>query len=760
MESLGQPSWFGQYRLTSRIATGGMAEVYLGRHISPDGRFGPLVAVKRLLPHLVKDAQIVRMFLNEARITAQIDHPNVVRVIDLGHEAGEPYICMELLDGFTLAELRRKTAEEGRRLPLGITLRVLTDACRGLDAAHGARDEEGKSLGLVHRDFTPDNIHVGATGEVKVIDFGVAKTAAWGTGTEPGTLKGKFFYMSPEMILARPVDHRADLFAAGVMLYEELCGRRPFTGKSVDEVVLRIAEGMPRPPRAFDPSVPEALEVICLKALDREAERRFPSLQEFIHAIESVGGLATVATREQVGDFLNMVFPPDRDTKRQTLKQARAADPSQPGLGLYDSNGRPHALPQESGDATQEAPPPAMTPAPVPVGETSAVSQTDVNPAMQVPLGEAPLLDPEAPTMQSRAMPGPLPPEPGSSSGLPTARAQTLPPGDARNPPPDSVSALLPKRSLGPLIIGGVVLAALIGVIVFALSSAAGGSPPAEVLAKAEAAKPEERAKLLDGIGANDKATADQLDKASLLLMEAKAYDAVLQLTEAWARREPREIRARLHEANAAAKVRKGKRAETAIAAAQEIDPKDVRSDLALADLREAQGDLGATLEALARATRRNPDDAAIKRRYAMLLSQGGRIDEAAVVLEALLKASYDARIAAELAFVELRRKKPQEAEAILKKALKKDARVWEVHYYLAAVHYQKGEIPAARSAYLEADRLSGEDSRPLAALCEIDAQQAAPQLPETKKRLGERFPNEAAALLKTCDAVQPTPKE
>jgi eukaryotic-like serine/threonine-protein kinase len=755
LESLGQPSWFGQYRLTSRIATGGMAEVYLGRHISPDGRFGPLVAVKRLLPHLVKDTQIVRMFLNEARITAQIDHPNVVRVIDLGHEAGEPYICMELLDGFTLAELRRKTAEEGRRLPLGITLRVLSDACRGLDAAHGAKDEEGKPLGLVHRDFTPDNIHVGATGEVKVIDFGVAKTAAWGTGTEPGTLKGKFFYMSPEMILARPVDHRADIFAAGVMLYEELCGRRPFTGKSVDEVVLRIAEGMPKPPRAFDPSVPEALEVICLKALDREAERRFSTLQEFIHAIESVGGLATVATREQVGDFLNMVFPPDRDTKRQTLKQARAADPSQPGLGIYDANGQPRALPQETGDATQETPPPAMTPAPMPVGETSAVSLTDVNPAMQVPLGDAPMLDPEAPTMQS--------PIPGQAR---EPRPPTVPPGaqrapgDVRNPPPDSVSALLPKRSLAPMIAGGVVLAALIGLTVFALSGATGAAPPAEALARAEAARPEERAKLLDGIGGNDKATADQLDKACALLVEAKAWDAVLQLTEAWTKREPREIRARLHEANAAARLRKGKRAEAAIAAAQDIDPKDNRADLAMADLREAQGDLGATLEALARATRRSPDDAALKRRYAMLLSQGGRTDEAATALEALLKSNYDARLAAELAFVELRRKKAPEAEAILKKALKKDAKVWEVHYYLAAVQYQKGEFAQARASYLEADKLSGDDARPLEGLCEIDAQQASPQLPETKKRIAERFPKTSAELLKKCDSVQPAQKE
>ncbi len=330
METLGQPTWFGQYRLTSRIATGGMAEVYVGRHITPEGKFGPLVAVKRLLPHLIRDQAIVRMFLNEARITAQIEHPNVVRIVDLGHQAGEPYIAMELLDGRTFADLREKVADDGKRVPVGITLYVLNEACRGLDAAHRAVDERGQPLRLVHRDFTPDNIHVGFGGDVKVIDFGVAKTAMWGAGTEPGTLKGKFFYMSPEMILAKPVDHRADVFAAGVMLYEQLCGRRPFTGNSVDEVVMRIAQGNPRPPHELDPAVPPALEAVCLKAVEHDPDKRYQTLKELIDAIEQVGGEAQVATKQQVGEYVSRIFPKD-DKKRDTLRKARELDPSYPG---------------------------------------------------------------------------------------------------------------------------------------------------------------------------------------------------------------------------------------------------------------------------------------------------------------------------------------------------------------------------------------------------------------------------------------------
>ncbi|HEY0881810.1 MAG TPA: serine/threonine-protein kinase, partial [Archangium sp.] len=344
METLGQPMWIGQYRLTSRIATGGMAEVYVGRHITPEGQFGPMVAVKRLLPHLVKDSAIVRMFLNEARITAQIHHPIVVSIFELGQVNGEPFIAMELLEGRTWAELRQRAAEDGRRMPAGVALRILTEACRGLDAAHRAVDEEGKPLALVHRDFTPDNIHVGVKGEVKVIDFGIARTTAWGAGTEPGTLKGKFFYMSPEMITAKPVDHRADIFAAGVMLYEQICGRRPFTGNSIDEVVIRIAREEPAPPSSYDPAVPRTLESICLQALAKDPRHRYQTLADFVTALEALGGESMLAPQEKVSEYVTALFPEKTDERRSTLRRAREADPSVPALApLSPPGGAPVA---------------------------------------------------------------------------------------------------------------------------------------------------------------------------------------------------------------------------------------------------------------------------------------------------------------------------------------------------------------------------------------------------------------------------------
>ncbi|HSP76902.1 MAG TPA: serine/threonine-protein kinase, partial [Myxococcaceae bacterium] len=316
------PSWFGRYRLSARIATGGMAEVYLGRRIEEDGSLGPSVAVKRLLPHLLADRRIVQMFLNEARITAQVHHPNVISILELGVEGNEPFIAMELLEGRSFAEVRQAAAERGQHVPLGITLRILVDACRGLDAAHRAVDGEGRPLRIVHRDFTPDNIHVGINGAVKVIDFGIARADSIGSGTEPGTLKGKFFYMSPEMIGSQPVDHRADLFAAGVMLYEQLCGRRPFTGPSTEVVLMRISEGRPRPPTEIDPSVPPELERICLLALARNPEERFESLQSFTETIERLGGTAEVATPTQLAAYVETLFPLDHDAKRQALQRA------------------------------------------------------------------------------------------------------------------------------------------------------------------------------------------------------------------------------------------------------------------------------------------------------------------------------------------------------------------------------------------------------------------------------------------------------
>jgi len=658
--------WFGRYRLTSRIATGGMAEVYVGRHITENGEFGPMVAIKRLLPHLVKDNQIVRMFLNEARITAQIHHPNVVGIIDLGQEAGEPFIAMELLDGRTFAELREKAAETGNRVPTGIMLRILCEACRGLDAAHNATDEEGKPLMLVHRDFTPDNIHVGALGDIKVIDFGVAKTASWGAGTEPGTLKGKFFYMSPEMILARPVDHRADIFAAGVMLYEQLCGHRPFTGSSVEEVVMAIAAGKPKPPRAFDPAVPMLLEAVCLRALAHDVNARFQSLTELIDAIEQVGGEAQVASGGEVAEYLGALFPVDKDFKRQTLRRAREADPSVPSAQVPDSGEhRPKLLVIE-----------------------------DKKPSKEVVVAAAKT---------------PLP-------------------------------AWLPKA-----IFGGVFLAVL-AVLAFLLLSRPPLSP-ADALTQA-AVEGAPKGKLLVAMGKNPATTDADFEAGGKLLLDAKEYDPALELSDAWLLHSPKSARASLLEGRAASALRKGKRAEAALGRADALMPDDPAPNVALAALREAQGDSGGALEEYTRAIKKKPSPALLTKQ-GYLLSQAGRLDEAAKVLGQVVS---DPAAAAELGFVKYRQKNFDEAAALLRRALKKSPQLMVGHYYLGTVQYGQGDPKAARESYLEADKLAAaDDPRALIALCELEAQTKAPTLDETRQKISTRFSKDAAALLSRC---------
>ncbi|MEW6430669.1 MAG: protein kinase [Myxococcota bacterium] len=701
METLGQPLWIGQYRLTSRIATGGMAEVFVGRHIDAEGNFGPIVAVKKLLPHLVKDASIVRMFLNEARITAQmqIKHPNVVKIHELGQVEGEPFIAMELLEGRTWAELRNRAAEDGRRMPMGVALYILTQACRGLDAAHKATGDDGKPLALVHRDFTPDNIHVGVRGEVKVIDFGIAKTASWGAGTEPGTLKGKFFYMSPEMILAKPVDHRADVFAAGVMLYEQLCGRRPFTGTSVDEVVMKIATGKPTPPTQYDPAVPPTLEAICLKALERNVDQRFQSLEVLADAIETVGGEAQIASAEETAAYLTSLFPEKEDEQRQTLRRAREADPSHPGI----------------------RPPPAIRP-----GEPMAST-----------------------------VPTPQRAEAAREATRSTELVQAYEPGQTAPPGPASLApGELPKRSRAPIVVAVAVLLALVGVsaVVFRGPDLS----PTERLTLAGKATPGERAALLEPLARAPDVSAEQLKAATALLLDAKAYDTTLKLVDTWLLKEPKSLDARLVEAEAATGARFGKRAETAIAEAAKLAPDDPRPDAALGRLREIQGDASGALEGWSRAAEKSKGTPEYLARAGYWYSQSGRLDEAELALSRALRAKYDPAAAAELGFVKYRKSKPDDALRLLKGAVKDAPQLMIAHYYLGAVLLQKGDKDGARAAYKAADALATDDPRALTALCELEALvQDTAALDAVKKTMKERFPKDADAIISRC-AVPP----
>ena len=656
---------FGTYRLSARIATGGMAEVYAARKLDGSGRPGPMVALKRLLPHLKNDSAIVRMFLNEAKITRQIRHPNVVEILDIGNEGGEPYIAMELLEGHSFAEVRQRAAMTGKRVPLGITLKVLAEACRGLHAAHRAVGEDGRLLCIVHRDFTPDNIHVGIDGRVKVIDFGIAKASNLGSGTEPGTLKGKFFYMSPEMISGRAVDHRADVFAAGVMLYEQLCGRRPFTGNTPDQVVERIALTQPRRPTEFDPSVPPGLETICLKALKKDPEERFQTLQQFVTAIEAIGGAAELVTNAGLGSYLRRLFPLEEDTKRMQLHHARELDPSHPG--------RPHLASLE-----------AVRTEPVEVDAIAPAS---------------------APQRSGRAV------------------------------------------KVGALLL--VVAAAAVAAFLFLRSSA----PPEELLARAEEKTDRApRVSVLAALRSDQRAKPEHLKRAGELLVEVEAWEAALQLSENFVRRYPKAVDATLLEAEASIGLRHGRRAEQAIATARRMEPHSPEPDLLLAKLRELQGDITGATDALGDALKKAPRSLKVARRQGYLLSQQGRLDEAATVLTRALKRGFDAESAAELGFVRHRQGRSEEARALLERAIKARPGFARAHYYLGAVLFREGDANGAERAYLAAEKWAPDDPRPVVSLCELLTRRGRREdAAEVQQRIRERFPQNADSLLVRC---------
>jgi serine/threonine-protein kinase len=275
---------FGRYELLKKLASGGMGQVFLARRKGVG--FEKLVVLKRILPHLVEDDDFLTMFLDEARIAARLNHPNIVQIFDVEAEVGQHLVVMEYVPGEDVRRLEKKARAAGQPLPLGAVLRIVADAAAGLDHAHKARDEQGQPLHIVHRDISPQNILVGFDGAVKLIDFGVAKAAGRAQQTDTGVLKGKFPYMSPEQADGLDVDARSDVFALGIVLWELLCDQRLFKGES-DPMSQRLVRACQVPPPSRVLSlVPPALDAIVLKALAKNPDDRFPDAQAMREQIE------------------------------------------------------------------------------------------------------------------------------------------------------------------------------------------------------------------------------------------------------------------------------------------------------------------------------------------------------------------------------------------------------------------------------------------------------------------------------------------
>jgi len=471
----------GKYKLVRLIASGGMAEVYLARQAGAAG-FEKLVCLKRILPHLARDKQFVEMFLNEARLAARLDHPNIVSILDLGEANGNYFIAMEFIDGPSLRAAAKRSLERGERLPIPEIVKIVSMAAAGLHYAHELTDAGGKPLGLVHRDISPDNVLVHRNGAAKVVDFGIAKAANSSSSTRTGTLKGKVAYMPPEQLRGDPLDRRTDVFALGVVLYELLAGQRPWAGDSEVSLIGRIMTEVPPPLSTLRPDAPAGLVAVLDRALAKDREARYASCHDLQADLEALlVSLGQTIAQARISDFAKAYADPIAAPDENTGAAMQALEAEMNGTGAVRPVAGRRAPGQPREPRTVVLPPAARDrrgvaygvaaflsvaavggaggyvllmrrgeppPDPVPI-ERVVVVDTAPAPAAAEKKEEPPqvqekpkLAEPEPPPAAVVADPGPAkttPPTPPLAPASPAAEPQ------AAVPPPQAAAATAPK---------------------------------------------------------------------------------------------------------------------------------------------------------------------------------------------------------------------------------------------------------------------------------------------------------------------------
>lgn len=312
----------GRYECLLPIARGGMAAVWAARVTGARG-FEKTVAIKTMLPSLNDDPNFERMFLDEARIASRIRHPNVAEILDLGEQDNLLYLVMEWVDGAPLSLVMRESFRRGG-MPIPIGVKIIQDTCAALHAAHELKGDDGRSLELVHRDVSPQNIMLTEGGIVKLVDFGVAKALGRSAGeTDTGLIRGKLAYLAPEQVVAQPLDRRTDLFAAGVILYQITTGKHPFRADNAGATMNNILRRkVPKPSKIVGPMYPPALDEIVMRALDREQEFRFQTAADMVKALDAVFVGKDRATTEDVAAYVKPLIGPSGEEFRRALRQA------------------------------------------------------------------------------------------------------------------------------------------------------------------------------------------------------------------------------------------------------------------------------------------------------------------------------------------------------------------------------------------------------------------------------------------------------
>ena len=367
-----EPDRIGRYEVLGRIAQGGMAEIYLARQPGIGG-FSRRVVLKCIIPVLAEEPRFVKMFMEESRLASQIHHPNVVQIFDVGEEDDTYFIAMEYIDGLAVGSMVTDEEGEQRALPLDVAGEIVLQACAGLHAAHKLTDEEGRPLGLVHRDISPQNLMVSTDGVVKLVDFGIAKAQDSSVTTRTGNIKGKYAYMSPEQVRGRPLDRRSDLFSLGTVLFELLTGKQLFHRNAELAILVAIIEEDYPLAHEVNSEVPEEVSEILSKALERDREDRFATAAEMGTALREVlGRLGHYTSSEILANYLETDC---RDQiKSRKVEQVGLGTPAsaiEPSASLFDDGIDPDSVVDaESTDAISpsqipdiiDLPPPRVEP--------------------------------------------------------------------------------------------------------------------------------------------------------------------------------------------------------------------------------------------------------------------------------------------------------------------------------------------------------------------------------------------------------------
>ena len=318
-----KPIRFGKYTLIDRIAVGGMAEIFLARQAGLEG-FEKTIVIKRIRPHLSKQSNFVKMFLNEAKLAAQLNHPNIVQIYDLGKIGESYFIAMEYIFGRDMRRIIPKADALGIPFPMVYALKIASSVCEGLYYAHARTDMYGNALNIVHRDVTPENIFVSFDGTVKVLDFGIAKAANQIEQTRAGEIKGKLSYMSPEQCMGKPLDNRSDIFSMGVVLYEWLTGFKLFTGDSEVAILKSITEGKIYAPSYFKADIPEGVEAILMKALEKDREKRYQTAWEMQYDLDQfLSQYEFTPSNIHLSNFLKQLFNDELEEEKDRLQTFR-----------------------------------------------------------------------------------------------------------------------------------------------------------------------------------------------------------------------------------------------------------------------------------------------------------------------------------------------------------------------------------------------------------------------------------------------------